>query len=170
MSVFEPTTSRSYNQEDIQQILNLAITRQADRGELSREQLLEIAAELGISTQHLLEAEQEWLVQQEERQKHYEFNLYRRSQLKQRVGKFLIINSFLVGLNVLTVGSLSWSLYILLFWGLGVGLSAWNTYQLQGEEYERAFQKWYRRHQIKTFAQVIYTRISTWIKEVAESP
>lgn len=170
MSVFETTTSCSYNQEDIQQILNLAIARQADRGELSREQLLEIADELGISTQHLLEAEQEWLVQQEERQKHYEFNVYRRSQLKQRIGKYVIINSFLVGLNLLTAGALSWSLYILLFWGLGLGLSAWNTYQFQGEEYERAFQKWYRRHQLQTFAQIMYIRISKWVKAVAESP
>ena len=165
MTFFETEITRSYQQEDIQQILNLAIAHQAkDGGEFSREQLVEIAAELGISTQTLLEAEQEWLVQQEERQKHRDFNMYRHAQLKKRFGKYLIVNSFLVGLNLLTAGALSWSLYILLFWGLWLGLSAWNTYQLQGEEYERAFKKWYRKHQLRQTAYSIYTRINNWIK------
>lgn len=163
MSVFETQIPRSYQQEDIQQILNLAIARQANSEEYSREQLVEIAAELGISTDILLAAEQEWLVRQQERQKHYEFDCYRREQLKRRFGRYLIINSFLVGLNLLNNGHPSWSLYVLLFWGLFLGLSAWNTYQLQGEEYERAFQKWYRRYQIKTFAQTLLIRINDWV-------
>jgi hypothetical protein len=161
MTVFETQITRSYHQEDIQQILNLAIARQANGGEFSREQLVEIATELGISTDTLLEAERDWQIQQGEQQKRSEFNLYRRGKLQKRVGKYLIVNSFLVGLNFVSAGELSWSLYILLFWGLGLGLGAWNTYQLQGEEYEQAFRKWYRKHQI---AQSIYTRINSWIK------
>jgi hypothetical protein len=161
MTVFETQITRSYHQEDIQQILNLAIARQANGGEFSREQLVEIATELGISTDTLLEAERDWQIQQGEQQKRSEFNLYRRGKLQKRVGKYLIVNSFLVGLNFISAGELSWSLYILLFWGLGLGLGAWNTYQLQGEEYEQAFRKWYRKHQI---AQSIYTRINSWIK------
>lgn len=164
MTVFDSKISRSYHQEDIQQILNLAIARQADGGEFSREQLVEIADELGISTESLLEAEQEWLLQKQERQKHHEFNFYRRSQLKKRFGKYLIVNSFLVCLNLLTAGQLSWALYILLFWGLGLGLNAWNTYHLDGEEYERAFQKWYRKHQLSKTANLIFTRINKWLK------
>lgn len=161
MTVFETQITRSYHQEDIQQILNLAIARQANGGEFSREQLVEIATELGISTDTLLEAERDWQIQQGEQQKRSEFNLYRRGKLQKRVGKYLIVNSFLVGLNFISAGELSWSLYILLFWGLGLGLGAWNTYQLQGEEYEQAFRKWYRKHQI---AQSIYTRINSWMK------
>jgi len=164
MTVSNNKIIRSYHQEDIQQILNIAIARQANHEELSREELVEIAAELGISAENLLEAEQEWLIQQDQRQKHHEFNLYRRSQLKKRFGKFLIINSSLVGLNLVSTGELSWSLYILLFWGLGLGLNAWNTYQLEGEEYERAFQKWYRKHQLSKMARSLYTRINTWMK------
>ena len=161
MTIFETQLTHSYHQEDIQQILNLAIARQANGGEFSREQLVEIANELGISTDTLLEAERDWKIQQGEQQKRSEFNLYRRGKLQKRVGKYLIVNSFLVGLNFLSAGGLSWSLYILLFWGLGLGLSAWNSYQLQGEEYEQAFRKWYRKHQI---ALSIYTRLNNWIK------
>ena len=162
MTVFESNIPRSYNQEDIQQILNLAISRQSDGGEFTRAQLVEIAEELGISTDNLHQAEQEWLLRQEEQQKHYEFNLYRRSQLKKRFGKYLIVNTFLVCLNLLTATQLSWSLYILLFWGLGLGLYAWNTYQVEGEEYERAFQKWYRKHQLTQVARSLYTRLNNW--------
>lgn len=164
MSIFESKITRSYHQEDIQQILNLAIARQANTGEFSHEQLVEIATELGISTETLQQAERDWLVQQEQRQKHHDFNSYRRRQLQKRVGKYVIVNSFLVGLNLLTVGALSWSLYVLLFWGLGLGLSAWNIYQLQGEEYERAFQKWQRQHQLKNFARSISTQVNNWLK------
>lgn len=167
MTVFESKISRSYNQEDIQQILNLAIARQPDDEEFTREQLVEIAAELGISTDNLLQAEQEWLLQRQERQKQQEFNLYRRSQLKKRFGKYVIVNIFLVCLNLLTAGQLSWSLYILLFWGLGLGLNAWNTYQLEGEEYERAFQKWYRKHQLTQITRSLYSRVNNWLKAVS---
>ncbi len=164
MTVFERNITRSYNQEDIQQILNLAIARESDGGEFSREQLVEIAVELGISTENLQQAEQEWLLLQQERQQHQDFNFHRQSQLKKRFGKYVIVNIFLVCLNLLTAGQLSWSLYILLFWGLGLGLNAWNTYQLEGEEYERAFQKWYRKHQLTQAAQFMFTRINNWLK------
>lgn len=145
----ETQITRVYQQEDIQQILNIAIQRQAYEGEFTREQLLEIAAELEISPECLQAAEQEWLVKQTNIQKRQDFNLYRRENLQKRVGNYAIANSFFVMLNLLSAGELSWSLYILLFWGLGLGLNAWNTFQAQGEEYERAFQKWYFQHRIK---------------------
>lgn len=155
--------SRSYQQEDIQQILNIAIAHQANDGEFSREQLVEIATELGISTDTLQEAEQQWLVQQKEGLKRQEFNRYRRGRLQKQVGKYIIVNGFFVGLNFLSAGEVSWSLYILLFWGLGIGLNTWNTFQLQGEEHEQAFRKWYRKHQI---AESISSRINNWIKAI----
>lgn len=164
MSVSEPTPIQSYNQEDLQQILNLAIVRQAHGGEFSRTQLVEIAAELGISPTNLQLAEQEWRLQQEQQQKRQEFEQYRRSQLKQRLGKYIIVNSFLVVINLLSAGQLSWALYILLFWGAGLGLKTWNTYQLQGDAYEKAFQKWYRQQQLNQLTQSIFTRLNNWIK------
>ncbi|NEP00226.1 MAG: 2TM domain-containing protein [Symploca sp. SIO2E9] len=168
MSVPETKISRSYHQEDIQQILNLAIARQVDGGEFSREQLVEMASELGITSDTLLEAEQEWLLQQQEQQQRDQFNIYRRSKLRQSIGKYLITNSFLVVLNFLTAGHLSWSLYILLVWGLGLALQVWNNYQLHGEEYEQAFQKWNRRQQLAQAAQSVFTRINNWLKDNAK--
>jgi len=164
MTNFQTHITRSYQQEDIQQILNLAIARQASDGEFTHEQLVEIATELGISTDTLAEAEQDWLVQQKEGIKRQEFNIVRRSRLQKRAGKYVIVNGFLVGLNFISAGEVSWSLYILLFWGLGLGLNAWNTYQLQGEEYEQAFRRWHRKHQI---AESISSRLNNWLKAVS---
>lgn len=166
MSVIENKIPVFYDQEDAQQILNLAIARQNTQGELSQQQLVEIATELGISPENILLAEQEWILRQQEQQKRQEFNLYRSIQLKKSFGKFIIINLFLIVINLLSAGQLSWSLYILLFWGMALGLKVWNNYQLQGEEYDQAFYKWYRKQQITEVANSIYIRINNWIKSL----
>lgn len=140
---------RTYHQEDIQQILQIAIARQAYEGEFSREQLLEIAAELEISPECLQAAEREWLAQQSDTKKRQEFNLVRRKKLRQRFGNYTIVNIFFVLLDLVSGGGLSWSLYILLLLSLLLGLDLWNKSQVQGEDYEKAFQSWKRRHQIK---------------------
>lgn len=149
MQVSETKITHIYNQEDIQQILQLAIARQANDGEFSREQLLEIAAELDISPECLQLAEQDWQIKQGEIVKRQDFNIYRRKKLQKNAGNYVIVNSFLVLLNLINTGSLSWSLYVLLFWGLGLGLKAWNTYNTDNEEYEKAFQLWSRNQQLR---------------------
>lgn len=153
--------SRIYHQEDIQQILQIAIARQAYEGEFTREQLLEIAAELEISPECLQVAEKEWLIQQSDNQRRQEFNQSRRKKLQKRLGKYAISNSFLFLLDLVSGGGISWSLYILLFWGLFLGLDVWNIYQAQGEDYERAFKNWQRQHQIK---QSINTFLDRFLK------
>jgi 2TM domain len=155
--------TRSYSQEDIQQILHLAISRQDYDGEFTRDQLLEIADELEISPENLLAAEREWQAQQGEIQKRQAFNLYRRGKFKKSLGNFAIVNSFLVLLNFVNAGELSWSLYILLFWGFGLSLNAWNTYQSSGEEYERSFQQWYRQYRMRETISGIFDKfLKAW--------
>ena len=149
MSDYPPIYPESYSPEDIQQILHLAIARKSDREELSREQLWEIADELDIDKNTLQAAEKDWLQGKVIEQKRQAFNLYRRNRLKQKITKYLIVNTFLVSLNLVAAGTLTWSLYILLFWGLGLALNAWKTFQSEGEEYEKAFQRWDFQNQVK---------------------
>ena len=147
--------SDSYSAEAVQQILNLAIAQQADQGEFSRPQLVEIAAELGISRADLAAAEQRWGQQQDEIEHHRAFNRYRQANLHRQVGQYAIVNAGLLLLNLITGGNL-WCLYVLLFWGLKLGLEAWNVYHTQGEAYEKAFRKWRRKHRFRNF-------IQTWL-------
>lgn len=159
MPVPNTKITRSYSQEEIQQILQLAIARQSYEGEFTHEQLLEIAAELEISPATLQAAEQDWLAQQGELQQRQAFNHYRRSRLKKRVGNFAIFNTFFILLNLVGSGGLTWSLYLLLVTGLGLVLTTWNTYQSNGEEYERAFQQWYRKHQLRESISGIFNKL-----------
>ena len=147
-----------YCQEDAQQILQLAIARQAEEGELSRVQLFEIAAELNIAPADIQAAEQEWFANKGILKEQESFNLFRKSKFKQRLTKFLIINGFLIALDLLMGGG-GWSLYILLFWGLGMALNAWKTFQTSGEDYDIAFQRWRQTRQLKKSVSSLVNRV-----------
>ena len=159
MSDLNPNYPDSYNQEDIQQILQLAIAKHHTEEELTRQQLWEIAAELDISNATIQAAERDWLEQKAIDRQRRAFDLYRRQKFKQKLTKYAIVNTFLVSLNLITAATLSWSLYILLFWGLGVALSGWKAYLSQGEEYERAFQRWSFQNEVKQTVATVWTRL-----------
>jgi hypothetical protein len=139
----QPST-QAYSQEDVREILDIAM---ADRStldpDLSYSQLLEIAQELSISPDLIELAKNRWLSQQQVIKKHQDFDLYRRSKLQDRLSKYAIINACLIPLNFFTGLGVPWSLYALTFWGIVRGVAAWRVFfQRQGYGYDRAFQKW----------------------------
>jgi hypothetical protein len=138
----------SYRSDDVEQILQRAMTRKQE-GEFSREQLLEMASELGISADNLQVAEQEWLAQRGEIQERKEFNAVLREKIKSHFFSYLAVNTFLLLLNLVSEQTISWALYPLLGWGLGLLIDTLQTYQLKGEKYEVAFQHWREHRQIK---------------------
>lgn len=138
-----------YPSEEAQAILQIAITRQAEGGELTRLQLLEIAAELGISEATLAEAEQTWQTQRSELADRTAFAQFRRQRLQHHAIRYGVVNVFLMALNYLAADRLSWSLYILLIWGLALALQGWNTFRPEDSQDSEAFDKWRRRQQIK---------------------
>jgi len=138
----------TYQTEDVQQILHLAIAKREEGGELSKAQVMEIAFEMGISPEELEIAEKEWLLRKEEFQEKQVFEDLRKQKLKQSLIKYGIVNTFLVLLNLATVHTLSWSLPIVLLWGAWLALKTWRTYQNDGEEYEKEFQRWRLKKQV----------------------
>jgi 2TM domain len=139
----QPST-HAYSQEDVREIIDIAI---ADRStldsNLSHPQLLEIAQELSISPESIELAKDRWLSQQQVIKKHQDFDLYRRSKLQDRFGKYAIVNACLIPLNFFTGFGVPWSLYVLTSWGIVRGVAAWRVFfQHQGYAYDRAFQKW----------------------------
>lgn len=150
-----------YSQDDVQQILQVAIARQAYTEELTRGQMMEIAADLGISPVELQLAEQEWIAHRQEMQERQAFNLYRQGQFRQHLIKYLIVNIFLVVLDLFTSGGVTWSTYVVLGWGLGLALDAWKTYQTDSDDHENAFQNWRRKRQIK---RTVNTFLDRWLK------
>ncbi|NJO41065.1 MAG: 2TM domain-containing protein [Cyanobacteria bacterium CRU_2_1] len=148
-----------YRSEDAQQILQLAIARQSEAGELTRAQLFEIAAELNISVADLEAAEQEWLTQRGELEERRTFTRLRQGKFHRRFAKYAIVNGFLMALNFITLAGLTWSLYIALFWGIGVALDAWRTYYIGKEEFEEAFQRWRQRRQLTQSVSSLLNRL-----------
>jgi 2TM domain len=131
----------TYDSEDVEQILQKALTRK-DKGEFSREQLLEMASELGISPNILETTEQKWLAQQEEERLRHRFNAFRRRAFWSNFVSFLAVNLFLILLNLITSPSYFWAIFPVLGWGLGLFFHWWSVYQSKSEDYEIAFQKW----------------------------
>ncbi len=157
--------AETYDEEAVQQILQIAIARQPNKAELSRSQLVEVAEDLGISLDDLHEAERAWQVKRQEQEECEAFQVYRRERLRQSVGKFLIINTFLLLINLWMNQTLTWSIYIALVWGLLISLQTWHTFQTEGKDYEKALHRWRVRQQVgqslKTFSEKLNEIIST---------
>jgi hypothetical protein len=148
-----------YTQEDVQHILQIAIAKKNDQGELTRSQLWEIAAELEIDRESLVAAEREWLNQREIDLKKVEFDSYRREQLRHSVVRYLIINGFVMGINLLAAHTLTWSLYLALILGLPLTLQTWKTLQTKGKAYELAFQRWNLKNEVKQSLSLLWNRL-----------
>jgi 2TM domain len=159
-----PPTSQTYSPDAIQQILQLAIARQADNDEFSREQLLEIARELEISPENLQAAEHDWLTRQGEQHQRAQFDLDRRTKSTRKIAKYAIVSSVFILLNLLSAGTVSWSLYLVLPWGVAVGLKQFNLYNQTQDEYEKEFQTWCRRQQLEQSVGQIWDRLNTFLR------
>jgi hypothetical protein len=164
--------SRVYSQEEVEQILHLALERRSyiegtTNGIFSQAGLGSIAAELGISAGELSFAEQEWLERQSELALRHDFNRHRWSQFRQRVVKFVIVNSFLALISLVTLHEIVVALQVfVLLWGMKISLDAWKTAQTRGESYEKALQAWRRRVQLQQSASQFFFQIRQAVKGI----
>jgi len=138
----------TYNEESIHNILQLAMSRQGQSGELTRSQLQEIADELGISAVNLAAAEEDWGERCQERSDRYAFDVYRHLQLRQQIVRCVSVCTALSVLNLAINHALNWAIYPTLAWSCLITLQAWRTYQHEGEQYDRAFRRWKLGQQI----------------------
>jgi 2TM domain len=120
----------TYSSEEMQQILQKAFVRKQE-GEFTQEQIIEIALELGVSSESLQAAEKEWLIQQVEMKKQHISNSQKRREFKSHLMSFIVINGFLILLNLFTSPSYFWAIYPILGWGLGLLLHGIKTYMIE---------------------------------------
>lgn len=130
MNLSKHCRTRWYSQEEVQQILNIALVHHStSQTELSYSQILEIAEELNILPETLSLAEQKWLSQQKAIEKRQRFDAVRRLRLQDRTGRYVIVNACLIMLNFLTGFSIPWSLYVLIGWGMIRSLDTWRFFK-----------------------------------------
>jgi len=108
-----PNDVQDFSAEDVQQILTMAMTRNTS----SRAQLDEMASELSIDSSTLAYAVDAWhqkkaqlRQKQQRRQQFYRYELL----------PYIAVNAFLIALNISIAGTITWAMYPLLGWGLGV--------------------------------------------------
>lgn len=159
-----PDQSRFYQQEELQEILNVAIARQGSDAKFSHEQLVEIAGDLGISALDLQVAEKEWLSQSGEQKERREFDLYRRKNLQKKVTGYILTSGFLITINLATASTISWAWYILGFWGLTLGVKAWHVFKDNSEDYNEAFHTWQRKQQIRQTVNSLWHRFNKFLE------
>lgn len=119
-----------YSSEDVQQILERAMTYRQQQ-EFSRQQLEEMASELKISPDLLQLSEQEWLAEQEAIQNQQRLYTRKRREFKAHVLVYLVVNSFLILLNLLTCPKDFWAIYPITGWGIGLASHGWKVKQLK---------------------------------------
>ena len=146
--------------EDAQRILQLAIAKDTESGELTRAQLVEIAGELGIAPETLYAAEREWWGVKGELSEQQDFQAYRQQKFKNHLVRYSIVNGFLMLIDALLGGGLGFSLYIVLFWGIGLSLHAWKTYQLEGYRYQKEFESWKRKRLMQRSVGKLVSRVN----------
>jgi hypothetical protein len=117
----------TYNSEEMQQILEVAFKRK-QQGEYTREQIIEIASELGVSSESLQAAEQEWLKNNVKVKKEKMSHSQQRKEFKSHLFAFMAINGFLVLLNLGVSPGYFWAIYPILGWSLGLLLHGIKVY------------------------------------------
>ncbi len=111
--------SEQYSLADVQQILKQASIFEQENT-ITREQLLEIASEVGISSATLHQAEKAWLLKQKTNQLKSIQRSRRQMGFKLHLIPYLIISIFLIFLNLKTTPRYYWSVFPISGWGLGV--------------------------------------------------
>jgi hypothetical protein len=155
----------TYSEEQVDQILRYALAKKTDGQALTRKQVYEIASDMGVSQADFLSAVQEWQSNLSVSREQSDFDKYKKKSFQSNLLKYAIVNSFFVALNFFTSGNIGWATYPLLFWGLGVALDAWVTYQSESVEYEKQFQKWRRKQKRDQLTAQITGKLTTSLEE-----
>ncbi|MGD1905951.1 MAG: 2TM domain-containing protein [Leptolyngbyaceae cyanobacterium] len=107
--------SRLYSTEAVQQILQKAMIY-GDHGQFTETQLLEMAAELSIEPDAVQQAAQDWQGEVKRQAQKRD----RRQRYRQQVATYAGVNTLLIGINLATAGAITWAIYPLLGWGIGL--------------------------------------------------
>ncbi len=131
--------------EDVDEVLKIALRNQGRCDPELRERLLATAAELGISERELAEAEEEHARRKSERTEFIEFKQRQVREFREHFFVYIVINTLLVGINFVTVGTVSWAIWPILGWGIGLAFHAWGSLNTGSESFQEEFASWRRK-------------------------
>lgn len=112
-------TEHRYSREEVDAILGRAIEREHGRGDLSHEDLVAAAREVGISADAIDAAAMEVLSEQRKKNELVEVRHQQWRGFFRHLVRYLLVNGMLATLNVLT-SHFPWALFPATAWGIGL--------------------------------------------------
>nr|WP_290666114.1 2TM domain-containing protein [Ardenticatena sp.] len=141
-----------YTPEEVRAILQRAVELDDRRERFSRDELLAMAREVGLSEEAVLAAERAMRPTgkaAELARARQAFIAERRQEFKQHVLVYACVNLFLVILNVMFSPDVWWFIFPAMGWGIGLAFHAFEALQTEGPAFEDAFESWYARRYLK---------------------
>ncbi|GEM_PF-530526 len=138
-----------YSPEEVKAILNRAVELSTREEGFSRSQLFDMARELGLSEELVLQAEEEWLARGEEEEERRQFIAKQRQELREHLVAFVIVNAAIVAINLLVTPSFFWAVFPIIGWGIGLAFHAAEALPTSGPKFEARFERWRRKQRLK---------------------
>ena len=132
-------------EEDVDEILKLALRRQGRCDEDLRNRLLAAAEELGISPDELQSAEEEYVKTKEEKTEFLEFHKRQVREFREHFFAYIIINTMLVVINFMTSQTVNWAIWPILGWGIGLAFHAWGSLNTGSDSFQEEFANFRRK-------------------------
>jgi hypothetical protein len=130
-----------YEEDDAEAILRLA-AQKTTVGGMSRERLLETAAELGISEEAVRDAERSILENKAENGVRAEFDAHIKREFWTHFSSYLGTIAFMVAINLITSPHNFWAIWIIVPWGIGVAAHFSGAFLRGSSEYGENYEKW----------------------------
>jgi hypothetical protein len=131
-----------YQEDEAEAILRLAARRGATGG-MSREALMRVAGEVGISPEDVEQAERQLASQQEDIGLAEEFRKRQRVDFVERLASYIGTSAFMTGIWWFTGHpSFFWPAFVMLAMGIGFVTDIPRYLFVGGSSYQRAFVKW----------------------------
>ena len=128
---------------DVEQILKLAVRNAGYSDEEALRQRLHAAAvELGLSDAQVAAAEERYKLEKAEAIERKEFESFAISEFWEHFGAYIIVNAGLLGFDYFRDGHISWAIFPLIGWGIGLAFHAFGTFFPNKDGYEREFDRW----------------------------
>ncbi len=134
-------SEKLYSKEEVDRILKRAIDASPSySGSITESELLRIATELNIDSAQVRKAMNEDVAVNEFESAKEIFRKRKRKSFYEHLTAYVIVNSFLVGIDYMTPG-ISWSIFPILGWGIGLAFDFVDSFFPSEEKVEKGARK-----------------------------
>jgi len=137
-----------YQEDEAEAILRLA-ARRGETGGMSREALLRVAGEVGISAEAVEQAELQLAGQREDEDLATEFRRKQRVDFVERLASYAATSGFMIGIWFFTGHGFFWPAFVILAMGIGVVTDIPKHFFVGGTSYQSSFTRWKTKRERK---------------------